>query len=361
LAEVRGVTARQVAAGVAGVAAVTLVYATHLYIFHTLRHQTTTFGTQVLESLAHVVAWAALLPALFWATRNPPSRGGAWLRAAPRHLAAAVLIALAQIALRAVVDEVVTHHHSPFQAFGDAFTSLFTRTFYANVLIYAAVLGARAFLRAYAARRVRAAELEALYAESQLESLRGRLQPHFLFNSLNSVLALIRSDPAGAEGMVLRLSDLLRNAVDRSQRREIPLSEELELVRHYLSIEQIRYPDRLRFEITLDADAAAAGVPPFLLQPLVENAIRHGGSGAGRGSLVTVAARRREDALEIRIADDGAGVTEPPIDGVGLASTRARLERLYGARHRFDLRNRKEGGAEAVVEIPFHTAPEGPP
>jgi two-component system LytT family sensor kinase len=359
LASMQRVTPRQAAAGVAAVAGVTLVYATHLYIFHTLRHQSTTFGTQVLEALAHVVAWAALLPALLWATRHPPVSGSAWLRGAPRHLTAAVAIALVQIALRATVDEVVTHHHSPLADFGNAFTSLFTRTFYANVLIYAGVLGARAFLQAYAARRVRAAELEVLYAESQLQALRGRLQPHFLFNSLNSILALIRSDPAAAEGMLLRLSELLRNAVDRSQRREIPLAEELELMRHYLSIEQIRSQDRLRFEITLEADAAAAGVPPFLLQPLVENAIRHGLNGSGRGSMVTVAARRHEGALEIRIADDGGGVSETPIDGVGLASTRARLEHVYGARHRFELRNRTEGGAEAVVEIPFHLPSEG--
>ena len=335
----------------------TLVYATHLYIFHTLRHQPTTFLTQVLEALAHVLGWAALAPVLLRATARPPRDAAGWVRAAPRHLAAAVLIALAQIAVRCVVDETLTHHRSPLADFGDAFTALFTRTFYANLLLYIAVLGGRAFLRAYADRRVRAAELETLYAESQLEALRGRLHPHFLFNALNSVLALIRSDPVAAESMLLRFSELLRNAVDRSRRHEIRLGEELELVRHYLAIESIRYQDRLRVEIHADEDAVAALVPPFLLQPLVENAIRHGFNGSGGASTLTVSARRHGDSLEIQVADDGAGLAQVPIEGVGLASTRARLEHMYGPRHLFELRNRPNGGAEALVRIPFRESP----
>lgn len=149
----------RLAAGLGVAAGVTLAYATHLYIFHTLRHQPTTFLTQMLEALAHVVGWAALAPIVLRATARPPHHAAGWLRAAPRHLAAAVLVALAQIAVRTVVDETLTHHRSPLADFGGAFTALFTRTFYANVLIYAAVLGGRAFLRAYADRRVRAAEL----------------------------------------------------------------------------------------------------------------------------------------------------------------------------------------------------------
>jgi signal transduction histidine kinase len=349
----------RLAAGAGVVAGVTLAYATHLYIFHTLRHQPTTFFTQVLEALAHVVGWMVLAPLLLRATARPPRDAAGWVRAAPRHLAAAVLIALAQIAVRTVVDETFTHRRSPLADFGDAFTALFTRTFYANILLYTAVLGARAFLRAYADRRVRAAELETLYAESQLEALRGRLHPHFLFNALNSALALIRSDPVAAESMLLRFSELLRNAVDRSRRHEIRLAEELDLVRHYLAIESIRYQDRLRFTIDVDEETAAALVPPFLLQPLVENAIRHGFNGGGGASTLTVSARRRGDALEIHVADDGAGLAGAPIEGVGLAATRARLEHMYGARHLFELRNRSLGGAEALVQIPFRTAGVG--
>jgi signal transduction histidine kinase len=349
---------RRPAVVVGALAGVTLVYATHLYIFHTLRHQPTTFITQVLEALAHVLGWAVLAPALLRATARPPADTRGWLRAAPRHLAAAVLIALAQIAVRAAVDETLTHGRSPLADFGSAFTALFTRTFYANVLIYAAVVGGRAFLRAYADRRVRAAELETLYAESQLEALRGRLHPHFLFNALNSVLALIRSDPAAAESMLLRFSELLRNAVDRSRRHEIRLGEELDLVRHYLAIESIRHQDRLRFEIHADEEAAAALVPPFLLQPLVENAIRHGfnGNGAASTSTLTVSARRQGEALEIQVADDGAGIAQAPIEGVGLASTRARLQHMYGSGHLLELRNRPNGGAEALVRLPFRTS-----
>jgi LytS/YehU family sensor histidine kinase len=208
---------------------------------------------------------------------------------------------------------------------------------------------------------LRASRLEAQLIQARLEALRAQLNPHFLFNALNTIAMLVRRQ-ANAEALrgIVGLSQLLRQVLDRRAAPEVSLGEELALVEHFLAIEQLRYPDRLRVRIQVDPDVLEAQVPNLLLQPLVENAVRHGIGRREDAGIVEIVARRRRGALTLQVWDDGPGLPDgwrPEADfGLGLANTRERLQRLYGRRHRFELRNDARGGVRALVRIPFHLA-----
>jgi two-component sensor histidine kinase len=198
-------------------------------------------------------------------------------------------------------------------------------------------------------------QLEARLARAQLQSLRLQLHPHFLFNTLNTINALIGTDRHAAERVVSGLSELLRMSLSSASEQEVPLSRELELLDHYIAIQQIRFQDRLAVTFRIDPDARHALVPNLMLQPLVENAIRHGIAPRAAPGHVEVSAVRRGDRLELRVADDGVG--EDPRadhrDGVGLGNTRARLLSLYGADHVFEAGGRTMGGFAVRIDIPF--------
>jgi two-component system, LytTR family, sensor kinase len=217
------------------------------------------------------------------------------------------------------------------------------------------------YYRLYRERELRAARLEGALAAAQLQALQAQLQPHFLFNTLNTIASLIPDDPGAAEEMIESLSELLRTALRGDGAREIALAQELELVDQYLRIQEIRFDDRLRVERRTDPEALSALVPPLLLQPLAENAIRHGIAPRPLGGVLTLGAERRGEWLVLTVEDDGRGfpesLPERPAagspNGVGLANTRARLERLYGEAARLEVGNRSTGGAYARVRLPL--------
>jgi LytS/YehU family sensor histidine kinase len=189
-----------------------------------------------------------------------------------------------------------------------------------------------------------------------------QLQPHFLFNTLNAIMVLVRQQNSrAAEDMLSHLSDLLRCVLEDVEAQEVPLRRELHYLKLYLSIEQVRFPDRLRVEISADVAVQDAAVPQFALQPIVENAIRHGIGASGSAGRVAISARRVNDTLEIRVEDDGPGLARQ-IDsnekGIGLANTRARLEQLYGSAARLTLQNAEGGGAAVTMILPYHAALE---
>ena len=230
------------------------------------------------------------------------------------------------------------------------------------VVLFCAIVGAQVAFRWYAnwqAQRVVAARMGEDLAQAQLRALQAQLNPHFLFNALNSVVALIARDPALAQRTVVRLADLLRATLRAGDVQEVALSLELELTRRYLDIEQVRFADRLtvQWQIANEIDAV---VPAFALQPLVENALVHGiAQLAGRGTLV-ISAQRDGHHMVLRVCDDGPGPEAPTRSsngaGVGLANLRARLDRLYGEAAALTLHVRAEGGAEAVLRLPFRAA-----
>jgi LytS/YehU family sensor histidine kinase len=216
-------------------------------------------------------------------------------------------------------------------------------------------------LRAHERRAARLAlaksQLEAGLNQAQLEVLRARLNPHFLFNSLQNISVMAREDARVASRMLTRLGDLLRSVLRQDSRPEITLGEEIELTESYVALEQMRFGNRLSVAFTVGSGARAALVPCFLLQPLVENAIVHGLRGVRQNGEITVSAATEGDELVLTVADNGIG--PPPADaadvklGVGLAATRGRLAKMYPDRHTFSMERPPEGGARVRITIPL--------
>jgi len=200
-------------------------------------------------------------------------------------------------------------------------------------------------------------QLEARLARAQLQSLRLQLHPHFLFNTLNTINALIGTDRHAAERVISGLSELLRMSLSSASEQEVTLAKELELLTHYIEIQQIRFQDRLTVNFRIDPDARYALVPNLMLQPLVENAIRHGIAPRAAPGHVIVTAARRGNQLELSVVDDGIGERRDRDhrDGVGLGNTRARLLSLYGSEHRFEAGGGPTGGFTVRIEIPYRT------
>jgi two-component sensor histidine kinase len=215
-------------------------------------------------------------------------------------------------------------------------------------------------------RQARAhAELEGQLVRAQLESLKLQLHPHFLFNTLNTITALITPDPRAAERVITGLSDLLRLSLHSAGEHEVPLDRELDVLRRYLEIQQVRFSDRLRVEMHIAPDTVRAMVPNLILQPLVENAIRHGIAPRASGGSVAVRAAREGALLRLEVTDDGVGVRaaggggRAREGGVGLSNTRARLHHLYGEQHTFEAGPGPAGGFVVRMTIPYRLADAG--
>lgn len=201
----------------------------------------------------------------------------------------------------------------------------------------------------------RAKEREASLANARLEALRMQLQPHFLFNTLNTISGLVHTEPDRADAVITALGDLLRLTLETSEKRELPLREEMRLVEAYVAIMQARFEERVKCVVDIAADAREAMVPAFILQPLIENAVRHGLEPLVEGGTVKIVARREADRLRIEVADDGVGLRAgaQAREGIGLANTRARLRALHGERASMELRAAAERGCAVVLELPF--------
>jgi two-component system LytT family sensor kinase len=246
------------------------------------------------------------------------------------------------------------------------FTNIIRFEFLDDFMVYLAVLGAalaRDYFLRYQARleettrlQSQAARLEAQLAEARLDALRTQLNPHFLFNTLNAVSTLVERDPRGVRRMIARLSELLRHTLDETDEQEIPLDRELDLLRRYLEIMEVRFQGRLAVTLNIAEDVRDALVPNLVLQPLVENALKYGATGAEGEGRVEVSARRDGDVVHLEVRDNGPGPVAPSTSsGVGIKNTVARLEQLYGTKQQFSLRAADGGGAIAEVELPYHT------
>jgi len=213
-------------------------------------------------------------------------------------------------------------------------------------------------LRAY---RIKS-ELRRLLAEAQFENLKSQLQPHFLFNTLHSLSSLVGSgDPDTAKAVIARLGDLLRHSLTTANRPSVALHQELEILSAYVSIQTLRFDERLRVHIDVAPDVLDAAVPPFLLQPLVENAIRHGVEAMERRCTIAVRAALRGNRLRIEVDDDGRWPEEGIVEGIGLSNTRRRLGLAYGSDCELELRRNASNGTTVIVDLPFETAEEGAP
>ncbi|MEZ5401733.1 MAG: histidine kinase [Bryobacteraceae bacterium] len=317
-------------------------------------------------------AWlgAALTPAIVWlAKRYPIDRHGAISRIGLHILAGAVFTTVMKlqwdltngVMTPSWITKGVTANRV-LQSIAAAFDLGF-------VLYWGIVLAilAAGFYSRFRESEVESARLQTQLVQAQLHALRAQLQPHFLFNTLHGISELVHSDPLAAERMIAGLSELLRRSLDSANAAEVPLEEELAFLEIFLEIERTRFDDRLitRFEIVPETRDAL--VPAMILQPLVENAIRHGFArrlGGGSVTIRSALTRGRDGSpgLELVVRDDGCGV--PPDaesrEGVGLRSVRGRLQHLHGEASRFTLFNASGGGAEARIELPYRSAPERP-
>ena len=305
--------------------------------------------------------WGLLTPVALWLAWSYPIAGATWKRSVPLHLAASLLFTTVQLSLEASVA---------WFRFGEQGSPTAMLVHYLRqhtqigLVTYWLVIGVVHFYRIHDQARkrdLRAAQLEARLAEAQIENLRTQLHPHFLFNTLQAAATLIHEDPEAAEDILLRLSELLRVSLDEMHTHEIPLATEMDFLEHYIGIQQRRFGDRLRFNLQVDANMLDCAVPTLVLQPLVENAVRHGVGKHKDNDVITVHAFQHGDRLCLGVSNLTSALEDTPerlsSRGIGLSNTRGRLEQLYGREQELRLCNLEPKGVCVEISSPMRRIP----
>jgi two-component system LytT family sensor kinase len=331
------------------------------YFVSTFTDKPTPFGLLLLLNLGYWYSWAALTPAILWLTKRFPFDRAAWKIAIPVHVLGVMAAVSAHVVL-AVATRMATYWlagESLDTWLHEAQEMLFLN-FDWEMMTYWTIVGvgtAMKYMHEARVKELSAAQLETRLVEARLHTLQRQMQPHFLFNTLNTISALMHRDVDAADAMIARLSDLLRMSLQRVGVQEVPLKEELDFLSKYLEIEQTRFRDRLTVVFDVQADTLDALVPNLLLQPLVENAIKHGIGPRPTPGQIAVRARRNGALLELDVQDNGVGLSAARLTdfnrGVGLSNTRSRLDHLYGSLHRFEFRQPAEGGLLVCIAIPM--------
>jgi two-component system LytT family sensor kinase len=336
------------------------------YLDDLSRNRPGTLAIRSLEEITGVYTAFVLLPLVFKAANFylfRPKRLN-WILIVFWHIVAGVAFSLAHTSLMAITRQIISplvglgrydygimFYRYPMELSNDlvGFTSIVCLYYYFRKF------------RLAQAQQLAAAQLKTKLAEAQLENLRLQLQPHFLFNTLNTISSVMYEDVKAADQMVTQLSDLLRLTLRASRTHEIPLGDELQITRLYLDLMQKRYEEKLRVHYAIDASLDDALVPQLILQPLLENSLRHGMKASGEAIDISVEANREDDSLVLKISDTGLGFGSSDPNsvlgrGVGLANIRDRLAQLYGGGHAFSIANRVGGGAEITLRFPYRTA-----
>ena len=304
--------------------------------------------------------WAAFTPLIFWLSNRFSLENTRWLTRAPLLIIIGLGVSVAVFALLGFVRVEIFEVPVRRGAIG-AFAPLrdIGRFRFVNqLLIYLAILAAgyaREYFRRDQERQREAAMLQAQLADARLDALRMQINPHFLFNTLHTISALVERDPAGVRRMIARLSELLRYTIDSQGTDEVTLREELSFLRRYIDIMEVRFQGRLRVETNVADELLVALVPNLILQPIVENALEHGVSKVEGEGRIEISASRGGDDLVLTVRDNGTGI-EDARAGIGVTNTRQRLAQLYGDGASFRLSNADGGGTLASISIPFHTA-----
>jgi two-component system LytT family sensor kinase len=306
----------------------------------------------IAPALADWYLWAALTPAIARLAARAPILPGRWGRAVLVHVPVSIAVAALKLAARVWLGQLW-----PSTLATTTFRNLVMAQFHLNLITYWVIAGlaqAVDYYRKYRDRELHASQLEARLAQAQLDVLRMQLHPHFLFNTLHAISTLVRKDPDSAERTIAQLSDLLRLTLETLGRQKSTVKEELEFVDRYLAIQQTRFGDRLTVRQSIDADALDALVPTQILQPLVENAIRHGIGPRASGGRLEIAVARQNGHLMLRVADDGVGAQSGALEErVGLSNTRARLKELYGAGDHLNVSTALGEGFAVAITVPY--------
>ena len=309
--------------------------------------------------LVWAAVWAALTPIALRLEARFPLQRPRLLRALAVHAVASAICALVNLALFALAAPAIGAANADPTWLG-TFSRLLGTTLLLNLPIYwliAAAAHVERLVRTARERDRRQLRLEAQLADARLQALRTQLQPHFLFNALNTISVLMHENVDLADRILLQLSALLRRSLDNTETHEVTLGEEIAFLESYLEIEQARFGGRLSYRILVPDPVREARVPGLVLQPLVENALRHGLTTRAGPGRVEIKADRQGDSLLLRVTDDGRGLPPATTERVGLANTRARLHLLYADRQRLDVRNSNDGGVIAEIELPWRTSP----
>ena len=313
------------------------------------------WGAIFITSSTFALLWFLLTPVILWLSARFRIERSRWLARVGLHFLFATLLALIQQTAFNLIALLAQSSTFTFARI----SQLVIGNFDYGILVYFVILlvqHAWSYYERMQAEQVRASQLQADLATAQLQALKMQLHPHFLFNTLNTISVLIHENPNIAGRMVELLSDLLRYTLKNSGVQEVALQQELEFLRLYLEIEQTRFGDRLTVKLNVAPETLIAQVPNMILQPLVENAIRHGVAKRRGAGLVEISAAKENGALRLCVRDNGYG---PPMNGeqnrggIGLANTHARLQTLYGERGALKLEKIADGGAQAEIVIPF--------
>ncbi len=330
---------------VVGWTALSLLFVPEVYLFFLYRGEAIPWSRTAALTLANAAIVLLFLPPIVWLARRYPIERATWRKVLIVHIPACLLFSLSHSWLYAALC-----YASP-----RIFHMLFLR-FHPNLLTYWAIVGftqAGDYFRRYRER-------ERQLAQAELHLLRAQLQPHFLFNSLHTISAMMHEDVQAADRMINRLSELLRQVLQSIGKHELPLKDELDFLHSYLEIERVRFQERLTLKLQVEPEALDALVPSMVLQPLAENSIRHGFGSDKNAGVITVHVHRRDSHLIIRFADNGRGLPTGPhsfTEGLGLTNARKCLEQLYSGDNRFNVENLSDGGAVVTLEFPYHTAP----
>jgi len=317
-----------------------------------------------LEEGTGVYSVFLLLPLVFRYARVYLFERKGWLKLGLFHLAAAIAFSAAHTSMMAISR----HFLSPLMGLGPYDYGIMSYRYpmeFSNDLIgFTVIVGLYSFyqrLRIAQAQQLAAAELRTELVQAQLENLRLQLQPHFLFNTLNTISSVMYEDVRAADAMITQLSDLLRLTLRASRTHEIPLAEELQITRLYLDLMQKRFENKLRVSYVIDASLNETLVPQLILQPLLENSLRHGMKSGNGAMELSIGAHRENGSLILQVCDNGCGLAENDPGqlfgrGLGLSNIRDRLAHLYGESQEFSIANRPSGGTQVTLRVPLHTA-----
>jgi len=332
-------------------------------------HREVSWGQALYWSFGDWYEWALLVPIIFWICRRFTFERRSWPRSLAGYLCAGVLLAGIHAVMCAAADVLQGWVTAKPIVFGRSLRGILANRTHYNLAVYAVIVcgwHAWVYYRRFREREAHAAELAGRLAQAQLQALRMQLNPHFLFNTLNAVSSLMLKDVTAANKMLARLGELLRLTLQTSHQQEVPLQQEIEFLRRYLEIEQIRFGERLQLKVELDPSTLDAAVPNLILQPLVENAIQHAIEPQEAGGQIELRSSRDNGRLVLQVSDNGPGLalkTAPPGEAsqasrerIGLNNTRERLRTLFRENQQFDLTGNTMGGVTARLSIPFRVA-----
>ena len=337
-----------------------LFFYSQMYLLHPRTNQGFNAAGELAWQLALSFIWACSTPLIVWLSKRYRIEKQHWAPPVAVHLLAGVVIGLAQCMVHGILLYGAFHFGEPF-----SFSRLLP-SFYYNIdkmlMVYWMIVFINhtyMYYQRFREQDVRAAQLESQLAQAQLQALKMQLHPHFLFNTLNAISSLMHTDVEAADRMMSRLSELLRLTLDGAGKQMVTLKEEIDFLNHYLEIEKIRFADRLSVRLTIAPETLGAQVPTLILQPLVENAIKHGIAPHAAAGWVEISAQRKSGTLLLQVKDNGSGFgsggNRSTQKGLGISNTRSRLQKLYGTSFRFDISNGATEGTVVAVSFPFET------